>query len=239
LRAGAGMDGRGSGSLSGCRLFAGVPPEQLGSLERRCQFRRVARNVRIVDQSDESTDVFLVMHGRVRVTLFGRTGREVIFRDFGVGDYFGELAAIDGLSRTASVVTLVDSVVASMTAEAFWNSVREHPSVAEAVLKRLVSYVRAMNERVLEFSTLGVRNRIHAELLRLARDGERRDTGVIIRLPPTHAELASRVSTHREAVTRELSELTRLGLVERRDDGLAITNLSELERLVRDVAGEL
>jgi CRP-like cAMP-binding protein len=233
------MSARGSGSLSGCRLFAGIPPEQLGMLERRCQFHRVARNVRVVDQTDESTDVFMVMHGRVRVTLFGRTGREVIFRDFGAGEYFGELAAIDGLSRAASVVALVDSVVARMTAEAFWTALREHPSVAEEVLKRLAGYVRAMNERVLEFSTLGVRNRIHAELLRLARDGGPGEAGIIIRSPPTHAELASRVSTHREAVTRELSELARLGLIERREEGLVITNLSELERLVRDVTGEL
>ncbi len=229
---------RSSGSLSGCRLFAGVAPVQLGALERQCRFRRVARSVRILDQTDETTDVYMVIHGRVRVTMYSRTGREVIFRDFEAGEYFGELAAIDGLSRSATVVALADTVVASMSADVFWAALREHPSVHEAVLKRLAGNLRAMNERVLEFSTLGVRNRIHAELLRIARDGRPCEVGVIIPVPPTHAELASRVSTHREAVTRELGELARMGLVERRDDGLLITDIAALERLVQDVAGE-
>lgn len=227
-----------SGSLSGCRLFAGIPSAQLDGLERQCRFRRVARNVRILHQTDETTDVYIVIHGRVRVTTYSRSGREVIFRDFKAGEYFGELAAIDGLARSATVVALADTVVASMTASVFWTALREHPSVSEMVLKRLAENLRAMNERVLEFSTLAVRNRIHAELLRTARDGNQCEEGVIIPSPPTHAELASRVSTHREAVTRELGELARIGLVERRDGGLLITDVSELERLVRDGAGE-
>lgn len=228
-----------SGSLSGCRLFAGVAAAHLVALERQCLFRHVARNVRILYQTDETTDVYMVIHGRVRVTMYSKTGREVIFRDFEAGDYFGELAAIDGLTRSATVVALADTVVASMAAGVFWAALREHPSVQEAVLKRLAANLRAMNERVLEFSTLGVRNRIHAELLRIARDGRTCEAGVIIPLPPTHAELASRVSTHREAVTRELGELARMGLVERRDDGLLITDVGALERLVQEVAGEL
>jgi CRP/FNR family cyclic AMP-dependent transcriptional regulator len=228
-----------SGSLSGCRLFAGIAPPRLAGLERQCRFRRVARNVRILNQTDETTDVYMVIHGRVRVTMYSRTGREVIFRDFEAGEYFGELAAIDGLSRSATVVALAETVVASMAADVFWAALREHPSVHEVVLKRLARNLRAMNERVLEYSTLGVRNRIHAELLRMARDGRPCDAGVFIASPPTHAELASRVSTHREAVTREFGELARMGLVERRDDGLLITDVAALERLVQDVTGEL
>jgi CRP/FNR family transcriptional regulator, cyclic AMP receptor protein len=229
------MDARRSDSLIGCKLFAGIARDRLGVLERQCRFQRAPRDGLIVNHTDPTTDVYFVLHGRVRVTMYSRAGREVILRDFGTGDYFGELAAIDGLSRTAAVVALVESVLAAMPAAVFWDALHEHRSIAEGVLKRLAGFVRTLNERVLEFSTLGVRNRIHAELLRLARDSGEPGPAVTIRSPPTHAELASRVSTHREAVTRELGELVRLGLLERRGNGLVITNLTKLERLVRDV----
>jgi CRP/FNR family cyclic AMP-dependent transcriptional regulator len=229
------MVARHSDTLIACKLFAGIERDRLGALERQCRFQRVPRDGLIVNHTDPTTDVYFVLHGRVRVTMYSQNGREVILRDFGTGDYFGELAAIDGLSRTASVVALAEAVLAAMPAPVFWDALREHKSVAEAVLKRVVGFVRTLNERVLEFSTLGVRNRIHAELLRLARDSGEAGPVVTLRSPPTHAELASRVSTHREAVTRELGELARLGLLERGGDGLVITNLTELERLVRDV----
>lgn len=229
------MDARRSDSLMSCELFAGVPREQLARLEQRCRFRRVARNVRVVDYQDTSADVFFVLHGHVRVTIRPTMGREVIFRDFKAGDYFGELAAIDGQRRSAAVVAMAESVLATMPASVFWDALRLDPSVAEAVLKRLAGSVRKLTERVLEFSTLAVRNRIHAELLRLAREAGGQGPAVVVTPAPTHAEIAGRVSTHREAVTRELNELTRLGLVERQRDRLVINNLARLEMLVRNV----
>lgn len=227
-----------SDTLSGCKLFAAVPRERLRALERRCRFRRVPRNGRVVDYGDVGTDVFFVLHGRLRVTIYSSTGREVIFRDFETGEYFGELAAIDGRGRSASVVAVAESVLATMPAAAFWDAIREHSQVAEAVLKRLAGGVRNLTERVLEFSTLAVRNRIHAELLRLARDSGGGGWEATLIPAPTHGEIASRISTHREAVTRELSELTRMGILERSADALVIRNLAELERLVRDVVGD-
>jgi CRP/FNR family cyclic AMP-dependent transcriptional regulator len=94
--------------------------------------------------------------------------------------------------------------------------------------------IRTLNERVVEFSTIGVRNRIHAELLRLAR-AERVIEGTgRISPPPTHAEIASRISTHREAVTRELKQLENQSLLERTRGAFVIKDLAELERMVKD-----
>lgn len=223
--------------LEAIEIFASVPPGELETLSRRFRWRRYAADQQIISHLDVSTDVFLVIEGMVRVIVYSPAGKEVTFRDIAAGEYFGELAAIDGLPRSATVAALTNSLVASLSAETFWEILRCYPGVATSVMKRLASSVRALTERVFEFSALAVRNRVHAELLRLARDHMVGDNAAIIRPAPTHAELASRISTHREAVTRELNQLSREGLVERQAGALAIHDVERLARLVQNVAG--
>jgi CRP-like cAMP-binding protein len=103
-----------------------------------------------------------------------------------------------------------------------------------AILRHLTTQVRALTERVFEFSTLAVRNRVHAELLRLARDHGGNDA--VICPAPTHTEIASRISTHREAVTRELNRLEDLGLIVREGRSLRVADLERLQAMVEDVA---
>jgi CRP-like cAMP-binding protein len=110
--------------------------------------------------------------------------------------------------------------------------------VAEAVLKGLVRNVRALTKRVYEFSTLAVNNRIHAELLRLASLAPREGKGARLNPAPTHAEIASRISTHREAVTRELNRLARIGIIERKSGTLLVRDLDRLAAMLHEMTGE-
>ena len=95
-----------------------------------------------------------------------------------------------------------------------------------------------MTKRVYEFSALPVRNRIQSELLRLASLAPREGRIANISGAPTHLEIASRTSTHREAVSRELSRLSRLGLLERRGRGLLVKDVDRLAAMVHDATGE-
>ena len=98
--------------------------------------------------------------------------------------------------------------------------------------------IRALTSRVYEFSTLAVNNRIQAELLRLANLAPQGGNAARIAPAPTHVEIASRVSTHREAVTRELNRLSRMGLIERRDGTLLVKDLDRLAKMVHEASGE-
>jgi CRP/FNR family transcriptional regulator, cyclic AMP receptor protein len=106
------------------------------------------------------------------------------------------------------------------------------------LLTSLIGTVRTLSERIFEFSTLAVKNRIHSELLRLAREGEREANTARLSPAPTHADIASRISTHREAVTRELNDLTKSGLLKRDGRTLIISDVDKLERLVHEVSGD-
>ena len=221
--------------LRGVTLLDGLPPDRLEALARECAWRRYSPEQQIISREADDRDLYLIVSGRVRVTTYSAGGRQVTFRDIGAGDCFGEVAGIDGKPRSADVIAVESTLVASLPPAAFWHLVREVPLVAERMLVRLASMVRGLSERVIDLSTLGVQNRIHAELLRLAREGG--VTGNTARLDPApkHADIASRVSTYREQVTRELSALVKMGVVERGNHALVIRDVARLERLVEEV----
>jgi CRP-like cAMP-binding protein len=222
--------------LEAIEIFQGIPSGELESLAKRFRWMRYDAGQQIISHMDDSTDVFLVVEGTVRVIIFSASGKEVAFRDIGAGEHFGELAAIDGLPRSATVAALTDCAVASMSAEVFWDILKCYPEVATPLIRQLASSVRALTGRVFEFSALAVKNRIHAELLRLARDHMTGENAAVVRPAPTHAEIASRISTNREAVTRELNQLSRDGLVERQSGALVVRDVARLARLVENAA---
>lgn len=225
-------------TLRGIEIFAGLSADERRALAAQCQSHYFEANDRVVSRQDSSTDVYFIVSGRVRVTIFSRSGKEVSFRDLGAGQLFGDLSAIDGEPRSATVMALDETMIVSMPAEVFWQSLRHHPNVSAAMLKELTRLVRRLSERVVEFSTLGVKNRIHAELLRLAREHQQDQQTVTISPAPTHGEIASRVSTHREAVTRELNHLAQIGLIKQRRGTLSVLDVGRLARLVEDVRGD-
>lgn len=224
-------------TLIGIKVFERVSAEARREIATRCRARRFSAQEQIVSQHDQTDDVFFVVSGRVRATLFSESGREVIFQDLRAGEMFGEFAAIDGKPRSTSVIALQETVLAIMPGEAFRAVLRDFPAVAESTMQRLTQLVRDHCERIFEFSTLGVRNRIHAELLRLAQDSAAQDQRVVIAEAPTHEEIAKRISTHREAVTRELKELERSGLIKWDRATHVINDIDKLKRMVDDVDG--
>ena len=186
----------------------------------------------MLDYQSEGTDLFFVLHGHVRVVITV-ADREVILRDIGDGKFFGELAAIDQQPRSAGSLAVTDTVVARMPAGVFRRAIHEHPDVCDQVLQTLVAQIRALANRANEHSNLGVRHRLYAELLRLAR-APAGGGHPVVSPPPTHAELAARVSSHREAITRELNALERGKLIERRRGGIALLDAERLRAMVAE-----
>ena len=125
-----------------------------------------------------------------------------------------------------------------MPADAFRELLEAEPAVAKTLLEHFVREIRELTTRVFEFSTLAVRYRIQAEVLRLAQLSTCQGKTTRIVPAPTHAEIASRTSTHREAVTRELNRLAQMDILEQRNREIWITDIDRLAALVQDAAGE-
>jgi CRP/FNR family transcriptional regulator, cyclic AMP receptor protein len=225
-------------SLAGIAVFTGLPAASLDRIERRCAWRRYQPGEPVVGYMDGSDDVFFLALGEVRVTIYSSAGKAVSFRELGTGEMFGEFPAIDRGPRSASVEARTNCLIASMTGQAFREVLESEPGVAKALLPRLVKTIRSLTTRIYEFSTLAVNNRIHAELLRLGGLGPRQGKAARIVPAPTHVEIASRVSTHREAVTRELNRLAKIGIVEKRGGTLVVKDMDRLAEMVHEATGE-
>ena len=225
-------------SLDRITLLAPLSPEERVALARQCAWRRYRPDEQIIDHLSDTRDVCFIVEGRVRVVMFSASGREITFDDVESGGFIGELSAIDERPRSASVVAISSSLVAMMPPRVFRDMVAGHPQVALTLMRRLAAIVRAATERIMDLSTLGANNRVHAELLRLGKPGLQPDNTAVISPIPVHADIASRVSTTRETVARVFSDLTRSKILEKRGQSLTIKDYARLEAMVEDVRGE-
>lgn len=230
---------RASAMLASIKEFQTLSLEDLEAVAKVCHWHRYEAGEEIVRYHDDSNSVFFIAQGEMRVTYFSMSGQEVILCDLPAGEIFGELTAIDGRSRSATVVARTNSLLASISSSAFQELIFTKRQISAAILQRLTGQIRRLTERVFEFSTLAARNRIHAELLRLTKKQAVIANVAIISPAPTHIELANLVSTHREAVTRELNNLAKENLILRKDHELHILDVAKLTEMVENVRGSL
>jgi len=232
-----GSFGEETGLLSSVCLLGELSAERLTAVEQACRYKRFAAQEQIVDRDSATTDVFFVVRGSVRVVNYSILGREIAFDEVTEGNYFGELSALDGQPRSASIMALEDTLILALPRSLFLNLLSEHPNIALQVMMRLAKIVRTADERIMDLSTLAAHNRVHAELLRQARIHIVDGGSARIEPVPVHSDIASRVSTTRETVARVLNDLARRGIVERTKDALLIHDLSRLRNMVQEVRG--
>jgi TolB-like protein/CRP-like cAMP-binding protein len=218
-------------------LFQGLDVRSLREIAAKCRWARYKRNQAVVRRGDTDRNVYFVIAGLVRVVA-DAGARRLTFRDVEAGGFFGEHAAIDARGGFADAVAVRESVLASMPPEVFRAIVSDHASVRERLLRTLAASVRELADRVLRLSAQSVQARIRAEVLRLAWAAGVSGNVSRIEPAPTHADIASRVGTSREQVTRELSRLAREGILARRGRALIVQDVPALENAVPESAVE-
>lgn len=224
------MDCHGQG-LDRVDLFDGLPAETVADIEAQCAWVQVEADQQVFDKESDTQDVYFVVSGTVRILTAGPDEREVALADVPAGNYFGELAAIDGMRRSARVVATKDSVLAMLPSPDFLALMRRHPEIAMRVLSRLSRVIRSLDSRVTELSTKTDKQRVFSQLLQLAEpeplDSERH----VIADLPNHREIAAWTGTSRETVAQAIGELARQGIVRRKGMSLQIPHWRRLQAL--------
>ena len=219
-------------SLAVVDLLSELSPDSLDAVEKRVRFRRYKAKELIFDLESGGTEVYFIVEGKVQVVNYSPSGREVSFAQVSAGGYIGELSAIDGRPRSATIVAVEDTTLASISADAFRMLLLDYPHVALDVLQRLSAMVRAGDERIMDLTTLSAINRVHSEILRMSAANEDEDNTALITPIPTHSDIAARASTTRETVSRVMSHLARVFILERTDKALKILDVERLSSLI-------
>lgn len=225
-------------SLAGIGLLSNLSKRELAAIEKNCRWRRYASHQQIIDKEGHSSEIYFIVSGSVRIVNYSFSGRGIILDELLEGRYFGELSAIDGKPRSARVVSIGESIIATMSRTQFLKTLETHPKMALEVMAGLANMVRTSTQRIMDLSTLGANNRVHADLLRLVGEIDAGAEEAVIDPMPIHNDIASRVSTTRETVARVMNDLARRGIVEKAGNKLMIKNIQRLQEMVEEVRGE-
>jgi CRP/FNR family cyclic AMP-dependent transcriptional regulator len=192
-------------------LFADLPDKELALLANVIQRSAFKKGIRIVNEGDPGIALYILISGRLKVTISNKTGKEVVLAILEQGDYFGEMALLDSGSRSASVITAESSELLQLGKTDFYTCLLSNPQLGTAIMSCLVQRLREANKKISNLALLDVYGRVASALHDLAesKEGER-----IIPKNITRQDIADMVGASREMVGRVLFELRARGLIE-------------------------
>jgi CRP/FNR family transcriptional regulator, cyclic AMP receptor protein len=206
--------------------------EERDAMLKRATVRRHGSGAVIIDQYDQSTDLFLVLEGCVSAKSYSSDGQEVSYAEIAKDDCFGEFSALDAAPRSTAVLAVTEVSTGRLTAASLDTLIRQYPGIGTAMSRHLVAKIRVLTNRISHFSTLPVHQRIRVELVRLARSVAPKGRTALLNPAPTHQDLATRLSTHREAVSREVSALERSRILRAGRRFIEFMDIDALETLI-------
>lgn len=204
-------------------FFKGVRKADVEALAKLAICHEYPKNNILSYRGDPAGSVFLVLDGRMKVILTNDEGREVILAILGPGGLFGITAAFDDGEQPAQAVTVERSMIARFSAAAFVRWTDVSAGARGALIRELTRQVRELSQKIGEHALMSTRDRLLATLLEIAdEEGQPEpESDRVAFLRPTHRELANRIGTSREVVSRLLAELREDELFEA-DEGRVI-----------------
>jgi CRP/FNR family cyclic AMP-dependent transcriptional regulator len=196
-------------------LFATLSEAEFKSLENIFQVKNFRKNQIIFLEEETGNYMYIVLTGKVKVTKSTAGGKESILAIHQPGDFFGEMALLDGKTSPATVSAMEDCRIAIIFNADFQRLLMSNEKVVRQIVQVLCSRLRSVWSQIQDLSYSTADDRIRAGILQLSRKHGVQDArGIIIDLKITHQELAELVGTSRETVTRTLARLQKKGVLQ-------------------------
>lgn len=196
-------------------LFAGLEDEDLESLIAVANRRKYPKDGVIFFENDVGDALFMILSGRIKVTILSDDGREIILAMLSDADFFGEMSLLDNEPRSATAISLQETEMVVLHQRDFLTIVEKRPRVLINLLSVLSARLRKANQQIGNLALHDVYGRVARILLEMAsEDGTRQPDGRVTFRRPTHQEIANMIGATRETVSRMISDLHRQGYIE-------------------------
>jgi len=213
-------------------LFANLPEAELVTLAQDFTARRFQHGETIFFQGDPGQALYLIESGRVRIYVQDDSGQESSVIYYSAGDMFGELAAIDGLPRSASAIAADEIIVLVLSRDRLRAHLLASPQLAYNFMQALAVRVRYSTRQVGSLTLLDVPSRLARKLLELAHShGRVEANGVRIAMPLTQSDLASLIGATRESTNKALGNFKRSGIISMEQNHVTIIDPEALRAL--------
>lgn len=214
-------------------FLAALGEDERAAFRAAGRVRRYSKGEAVFHEGDDPGGVIAILSGRAKVSAAGVAGREVVLRFAAAGELLGEMSAIAGRPRTATVTALDELELVAMRTADFRRFIEQHPRVAPLVFDRLALLLAEADRQLVDFATRDVTARVAGRLIELAEmSGEHDGAGVRITLPLSQDELGAWAGASREAVARSLHLLRELGWIETRRREIRVLNAEGLRSLI-------
>jgi CRP/FNR family transcriptional regulator, cyclic AMP receptor protein len=220
-------------ALSAVPLFAGLDEEGLAGLIRGMRVRRFRRGETVFHLGDPGDALFIVISGTIKITLPADTGDEAILATLRPGDFFGELALLDGAPRSATAIAIEPTETYVLPRDRFRELIATEPIMREALLATLAAEVRRLTHHVEELHFLDITGRLASRLARMANEpGATTEPDGSIRLagPLTQGDLAAMIGCTRQSVNKLLGMFSDDGVIRLDRDRIVVRDLDRLLR---------
>ena len=212
-------------------LFSDLSETSLKVITDKMVARSYGKEKMILIEESAGETFFLISEGTVKITRMSDDGREVILAILGEGDFFGEMALLDGEGRSANVVALEDAEVLTLQRSDFLDILERFPKIAIHLLKELTTRIRHSDQQIESLSLSGAEQRIALVLIRLAEEmGQIKEGTVTIEHIPYQQDIANMAGTSRETVSRVYKMLEDKNHIVREGKTLKIIDFSTFSR---------
>ncbi|MDQ1817514.1 Crp/Fnr family transcriptional regulator [Massilia sp. CCM 9210] len=212
-------------------LLANLSEDEMRQVMTDLRIRTYAKRDVVLQKGASGDSLLFLLSGQLQVIDVTEDGRAIGLRMLAPGDFFGEIAVINGSTRSASVVALSPVMVALLPRNTALHLFSHSPSVANHMLRFLAEKVQRDSQFRALLSIHNTAKRIYTflELLKEKKDG---DVEVVENLP-THQDIANMINTSRETVTRTLLTLVQQGIIEKGTHRLIILDPAALQKLAQ------